>query len=73
MMYAYLNDMNGRPRTDSDKSGSSCIVFDACIHEDPMEKSIEDVDFKYFLITLALEWVEAKHNLSLSRGKGGHL
>ncbi|KAI8818247.1 pre-RNA processing PIH1/Nop17-domain-containing protein [Fimicolochytrium jonesii] len=55
------------PRPDRDKSGKTCLVFDACVNTDPLDKAAEDGDFKLFLIELALEWVEEKYKLQLSR------
>ncbi|KAJ3174723.1 PIH1 domain-containing protein 1 [Geranomyces variabilis] len=55
------------PKADRDKSGKTCLVFDACVHTGPLEKAKADFDFKLFLIILALEWVEEKHKLKLSR------
>ncbi|KAI8904634.1 PIH1 family [Powellomyces hirtus] len=55
------------PKPDRDKSGKMCLVFDACVHTDPLNKSLVDFDFKLFLIELSLEWVEEKYKLELSR------
>ncbi|KAJ3299652.1 PIH1 domain-containing protein 1 [Borealophlyctis nickersoniae] len=55
------------PRPDRDKAGKACIVFDACINTDPLRKSSDDEDFKIFLIELALQWIEEKYKLELSR------
>ncbi|KAJ3170169.1 PIH1 domain-containing protein 1 [Geranomyces variabilis] len=55
------------PKADRDKSGKTCLVFDACVHTGPLEKAMADFDFKLFLIILSLEWVEEKHKLKLSR------
>ncbi|KAI9179626.1 hypothetical protein H9P43_004954 [Blastocladiella emersonii ATCC 22665] len=54
-------------RDDSDKAGRACLVVDALVHSDVHERGEADWDFKVFLIELALEWVEEKHKLSLSR------
>ncbi|KAI8815049.1 pre-RNA processing PIH1/Nop17-domain-containing protein [Cladochytrium replicatum] len=56
-----------QPREDKDKVGRKCVVFDACINNAPLEKSRDDFDFQLFLIELALEWVEEKHGMELSR------
>jgi len=55
------------PRTDLDKSGKTCIVFDACVNTNPIIKATKDFDYKLFLIELAIEWVEEKYKLQLSR------
>ncbi|ORX58615.1 PIH1-domain-containing protein [Piromyces finnis] len=55
------------PRTDLDKAGKTCIVFDACVNTNPIIKATKDFDYKLFLIELAIEWVEEKYKLKLSR------
>eukprot|EP00833_Pecoramyces_ruminatium_P009923 jgi/Orpsp1_1/1183955/evm.model.c7180000087376.1 len=55
------------PRTDLDKSGKTCVVFDACINTNAIIKATKDYDYKLFLIELAIEWVEEKYKLELSR------
>ncbi|KAL7747211.1 hypothetical protein RI367_007422 [Sorochytrium milnesiophthora] len=57
------------PRDDIDKGapGRPCVVFDACINSDVLHKAEKDTDFKLFIIELAVEWVEEKHKMSLSR------
>lgn len=55
-------------RTDLDKTKQICLVFDACINTTPFKQSENDDDFKLFIIELAVEWVEEKHKLKLSRG-----
>ncbi|KND03214.1 uncharacterized protein SPPG_02270 [Spizellomyces punctatus DAOM BR117] len=55
------------PKADRDKTGKTCLVFDACVNTDPLNKALMDMDFKLFLIELSLEWVEEKHKLDLSR------
>jgi len=55
------------PRTDLDKAGKTCIVFDACVNTNTIVKATKDYDYKLFLIELAIEWVEEKYKLELSR------
>ncbi|KAL6631951.1 PIH1-domain-containing protein [Neocallimastix sp. 'constans'] len=55
------------PRTDLDKAGKTCIVFDACVNTNAIIKATKDGDYKLFLIELALEWVEEQYKLELSR------
>jgi PIH1 N-terminal domain len=55
-------------RTDMDKSKKMCLVFDSCINSTPFEQAMEDDDFQLFIMELAVEWVEEKHHLKLSRG-----
>jgi hypothetical protein len=44
------------------------VVFDACVNTDPLERAEKDSDFKLFLIELALQWIEERHDYLLSRG-----
>jgi hypothetical protein len=46
----------------------ACLVLDACVHTDVLTKGEAHWEFKLFLIELAIEWVEQKHQLLLSRG-----
>ncbi|ORX84536.1 PIH1-domain-containing protein [Anaeromyces robustus] len=55
------------PRTDLDKAGKTCIVFDACVNTNTIIKATKDYDYKLFLIELAIEWVEEKYKLELDR------
>ncbi|KAJ1501246.1 PIH1 domain-containing protein 1 [Coelomomyces lativittatus] len=55
------------PKDDMDKVGRPCIVFDACVHSDVLTKTGKDPDFKLFILELAMEWIEEKHSMSLSR------
>jgi hypothetical protein len=55
-----------KPRSDIDKNGNICIVFDACINSKPFNETNQDSDFKYFIIDLAIAWVQEKYQLELS-------
>jgi hypothetical protein len=62
-----------KPRSDLDKSissltkgGNVCLVFDACIHSQPYNETIQDIEFKYFIIDLAIAWVQEKYQMELS-------
>ncbi|KAJ3050785.1 PIH1 domain-containing protein 1 [Rhizophlyctis rosea] len=55
------------PRNDRDKAGKICLTFDACINSTPLRQSHTDEDFKMFLIELAVEWIEEKCKVFLSR------
>lgn len=50
-----------------DKNRSICLVYDACINSNPFNDGLKDADFQLFLIELAVEWVEEKEGLKLSR------
>ncbi|KAK9765996.1 hypothetical protein K7432_005254 [Basidiobolus ranarum] len=54
------------PRTDTN-DGKACLVFDACIHSEPFQRSCQDFDFRLYIIELAIEWVEEKNKLELRR------
>ncbi|KAI9352796.1 pre-RNA processing PIH1/Nop17-domain-containing protein [Obelidium mucronatum] len=55
------------PRTDKDKSGKLCLVFDAACNTTPFEHCTKDASFHAFMVTLCCEWIESKHELTLSR------
>ena len=56
-----------RIRTDLDRSRKVCLVFDVCVNSTPYSMSIDDDQFRMFLVELAIEWIEVKANLVLSR------
>jgi hypothetical protein len=56
------------PRNTMDKSKTVSLVFDACINTQAIELSKTDPDFQLFIIELAIEWIEEKHKMKLSRG-----
>jgi len=65
---AYKVPMSLAPMSEGeDKGGKPCLVFDTCIHSDPYYKTMENGDFKLFIIELAMEWVEEKNKMALSR------
>ncbi|KAJ3027054.1 UNVERIFIED_CONTAM: hypothetical protein HDU68_004590 [Siphonaria sp. JEL0065] len=55
------------PRTDKDKAGKLCLVFDAACNTTPFEHCTKDASFHAFIVTLCCEWIESKHELQLSR------
>ncbi|TPX55927.1 hypothetical protein CcCBS67573_g09406 [Chytriomyces confervae] len=55
------------PKTDKDKAGKVCLVFDAACNTSPFQQAQKDGSFHAFMVTLCCEWVEAKHELVLSR------
>jgi hypothetical protein len=55
-----------KPRSDIDKAGKICVVFDACIHTEPYQLAVKDPDFKYFINDLAVAWIQEKYQLQLS-------
>eukprot|EP00842_Homolaphlyctis_polyrhiza_P004079 jgi/Hompol1/4672/HPOL_003828-RA len=57
------------PRSDVDKSGSVCIVFDVCVHSEVVARALKSKPYMDFLVTMSLAWIETKHELSLSPGK----
>ncbi|KAI9140975.1 pre-RNA processing PIH1/Nop17-domain-containing protein [Paraphysoderma sedebokerense] len=54
-------------RDGEDKGGRPCVVFSACINSDPFFKSENDFDFKLFIIELAMELIEERFKMELSR------
>lgn len=52
-------------RKDTDKSGSPCLVIDACVHSSVYTRAKKDLEFREFLVSLALQWIEEKEKTSL--------
>ncbi|KAI8618308.1 pre-RNA processing PIH1/Nop17-domain-containing protein [Chytriomyces sp. MP71] len=55
------------PRVDKDKAGKMCLVFDAACNTAPYQQATKDGPFHAFMVTLCTEWIESKHELTLSR------
>lgn len=43
------------------------LVVDACIHTEPYKRAEKDIDYKLYIMELAMEWVEEKCRVELSR------
>ncbi|KAJ8326314.1 hypothetical protein QVD99_003421 [Batrachochytrium dendrobatidis] len=54
------------PRSDIDKGGHVCIVFDVCVNSAPFARTRKDEYFCSFLVLMAIAWIEQKHKLKLS-------
>ncbi|KAL2913607.1 hypothetical protein HK105_206909 [Polyrhizophydium stewartii] len=54
------------PRSDIDKGGQVCLVFDVCVNSQPLALALKNQSFKVFLVQMAIAWIDHKHNLSLS-------
>lgn len=46
--------------------------MDACIHTEPYRRAEKDFDYKLYIMELAMEWVEEKCRVELSRSKLHH-
>ncbi|KAI5990452.1 pre-RNA processing PIH1/Nop17-domain-containing protein [Pisolithus albus] len=57
-------------RRDSDKAGKPAIVFDAVFNPSIKSRASKDADFKYFIIELAFQRIEAQTTIILSRQIG---
>ncbi|KAF9920108.1 hypothetical protein FBU30_010109 [Linnemannia zychae] len=55
------------PREYRDTAGKAYLVVDACIHTEPYQRAEKDFDYKLYTIELAMEWVEEKCRVELSR------
>ncbi|KAI9342191.1 pre-RNA processing PIH1/Nop17-domain-containing protein [Zopfochytrium polystomum] len=55
------------PRSDRDKEGRVCLVFEACVNDAPARLADEDDDYRFFLQQLCLEFLEEKHGVELDR------
>ncbi|KAF9398806.1 hypothetical protein BGZ94_005891, partial [Podila epigama] len=55
------------PREYKDSLAKSYLVVDACIHTEPYKRTEKDFDYKLYIMELAMEWVEEKCKVELSR------
>ncbi|KAF9274019.1 hypothetical protein BGZ88_003337 [Linnemannia elongata] len=55
------------PREYRDSVAKVYLVVDACIHTEPYKRSEKDFDYKLYIMELAMEWVEEKCRVELSR------
>ncbi|KAL5525093.1 hypothetical protein ACEPAF_8962 [Sanghuangporus sanghuang] len=66
----YVPVVVSEPREDLDKSGKPSIVFDCVFSSALRSRCLKDKEFKLYLIELALEHVEEKAHMTLSRQVG---
>ncbi|KAL5498350.1 hypothetical protein ACEPAH_2492 [Sanghuangporus vaninii] len=66
----YVPVVVSEPREDLDKSGKPSIVFDCVFSSSLKSRCLKDKEFKLYLIELALEHVEEKAHMTLSRQVG---
>ncbi|KAI8606375.1 pre-RNA processing PIH1/Nop17-domain-containing protein [Dissophora ornata] len=55
------------PREHRDSMAKGYLVIDACIHTEPFKRTEKDMDYKLYIMELAMEWVEEKCRIELSR------
>ncbi|KAF9566861.1 hypothetical protein EC968_003561 [Mortierella alpina] len=55
------------PREYRDSVARSYLVVDACIHTESYKRAEKDFDYKLYIMELAMEWVEEKCRVELSR------
>ncbi|KAF9199301.1 hypothetical protein BGZ49_010617 [Haplosporangium sp. Z 27] len=55
------------PRRYRDSVSKSYLVVDACIHTEPLRRVEHDFDYKLYIMVLAMEWIEVKCRLEISR------
>ncbi|KAG0255886.1 hypothetical protein BG011_004879 [Mortierella polycephala] len=55
------------PREYLDSLTKPYLVVDACIHTEPYKRTEKDFDYKLYIMELAMEWVEEKCRIDLSR------
>ena len=48
-------------RIDMDKKNVACNVYDVCIHVSVYNRCLTNLDFKYFLVELCLQFIEIKN------------
>ena len=51
-----------------DKQGTAAHLADLCVHTDVLLRAEENVQFKAFLIEVAIGFVDCRFELELSRG-----
>jgi len=66
----YVPVVVSEPREDKDKSGKPSLVFDCIFNFTLKSRCTKDPEFKMYILELALEHVEAKANMQLSRQIG---
>ena len=54
-------------KEDRDKSGNICYVVDVVMNSDPYKKTLENPNFKAFMMELCLQWIEQKCNMKLDK------
>lgn len=57
----------GAPRRDHDRAGNVCMVVDACVHTKPFVRAEGDLDYRLYIIELAIELIEEREKVELSR------
>ncbi|KAG0240746.1 hypothetical protein BGX31_001684 [Mortierella sp. GBA43] len=55
------------PREFRDPVSRRYLVIDACIHTEPFKRTEKDFDYKLYIMELAMEWIEEKCRIELSR------
>lgn len=49
-------------------AGKTILIFDACINTNPYIRAEGDLDYRLYILELAMELVNEKEGVSLSRG-----
>ncbi|KAI8581482.1 hypothetical protein K450DRAFT_298546 [Umbelopsis ramanniana AG] len=57
----------GATRYDFDHAEKACMVIDACIHTQPFLRAERDLDYRLYILELAMELVEERDKVQLSR------
>jgi hypothetical protein len=57
----------GPTRYDRDHADKACIVIDACIHTKPYLRAERDLDYRLYILELAMELIEERDKVQLSR------
>jgi hypothetical protein len=50
----------GQPRTDTDKAGAPCKVYDVIVNPNTVKKCSEDAEFRRFVAALCMTWIKQK-------------
>jgi hypothetical protein len=57
----------GATRYDHDHAEKACMVIDACVHTKPFLRAERDLDYRLYILELAMELVEEREKVQLSR------
>ncbi|KAF7726964.1 PIH1 domain-containing protein 1 [Apophysomyces ossiformis] len=56
----------GQPRSEKN-NGDACLIMDACIHTQPFLRAERDLDYRLYILELAMEHVEEDQSVTLGR------
>ncbi|KAG0169376.1 PIH1 domain-containing protein 1 [Apophysomyces sp. BC1034] len=57
----------GQPRFEKNNAGETYLIMDACIHPQPYLRAERDLDYRLYILELAMEHVEENQTVTLGR------